>query len=172
MKKYALGLLFLLGACTWETVVTEEIVIDEPYVPAPMQVQNVQIEQAVTPQVYAIAATRATNRMLDETADIYENNGTTFLYIARPQILDETLPDGIHYARKVTKDIITGSNNYKVVNNLADADYILEASVENIGYEEDPVIEYSLILFDSQNNKINQWSETVRQLKNDDRSWW
>ncbi len=172
MKKYALGLLFLLGACAWKTMMTEEIVIDEPYVPVPMQVQNVQIEQAVTPQVYAIAATRATNRMLDETADIYENNGTTFLYITQPQILDDTLPDGIHYARKVTKDIITGSNNYKVVNNLADADYILEAAVENIGYEEDPVIEYSLILFDSQNNKINQWSEAVRQLKNDDRSWW
>lgn len=172
MKIYALGMLLLMGACAWQTEVTEEIVIDEPYLPSPMQVQNVNIEPTITPQVYAIAATRATNRMLDETTDIYENNATTFLYVTQPQILDDTLPDGIYYARKVTRDILSGSNNYKLVNNPDDADYILEAAVDNIGYEEDPVVEYSLILFDNQNNKVNQWSETVRQLKNDDRSWW
>lgn len=165
-------MLLLMGACAWQTEVTEEIVIDEPYLPSPMQVQNVNIEPTITPQVYAIAATRATNRMLDETTDIYENNATTFLYVTQPQILDDTLPDGIYYARKVTRDILSGSNNYKLVNNPDDADYILEAAVDNIGYEEDPVVEYSLILFDNQNNKVNQWSETVRQLKNDDRSWW
>jgi len=29
-----------------------------------------------------------------------------------------------------------------------------------------------MILSDMENNKINEWSETVRRLQNDDRSWW
>ena len=35
-----------------------------------------------------------------------------------------------------------------------------------------PVIEYKSTLFDKNNAKINEWVETIRQIQNDDRSWW
>ena len=82
------------------------------------------------------------------------------------------LPDGFYKANRMTRDIIENSRTYKVVNNLNDADYYLEAYVENVGTEEAPIISYRLILFDHNNTKVKEWTETVRRLKNDDRSWW
>lgn len=175
MKKFGLAVVLALGGCSYMpgyTETLEEIVINEPYLPSPMEVKYVEVEQRITPEVYAVAATRATNKMLNDTAGLYENGGTVFIYINDPKNLSEYLPDGFHYARKVTRDIIAGSKNYKVVNNIYEADYILDVLVDNLGSPEDPLIEYKLILFDDQNIKIDEWPERLRQLKNDDRSWW
>ena len=34
------------------------------------------------------------------------------------------------------------------------------------------MVVYKLVLTDKDNNLINEWKETVRQVDNDDRSWW
>ena len=66
------------------------------------------------------------------------------------------------------------SRTYTVVNNLNDADYYLETQIKEIPVQgaETPIIEYKIILNDKDNNKINEWTETIRQLQNDDKSWW
>ena len=127
----------------------------------------------INPQVYAIAATRATNKMLDETAEFYENpDGDVFLYIADIKKADRKMPDGIYSAARTTRDIIEGSKTFKVVNDMKEADYYLETVIDNAGTPEEPILVYKLILFDGKKNKINEWTETMRRVRNDDRSWW
>ncbi|MBE6444947.1 MAG: hypothetical protein E7019_02670 [Alphaproteobacteria bacterium] len=125
-----------------------------------------------TAEIYAIPATRATNKMLDETREFYEQNGDVFLFIASLKKADRKLPDGVYKAEQVTKKIIEGSDTFKVVGDKEEADYILETIIENNGTPEEPILTYRMILSDMENNKINEWSETVRRLQNDDRSWW
>ena len=73
-------------------------------------------EYAPMAEVYAIPAARATNRMLDDTRDIYENNGDTFLFITDLKKADRKMPDGIYNAERTTRKIIEGSKTFKVVN--------------------------------------------------------
>lgn len=127
---------------------------------------------APTAEVYAIPAARATNKMLDETREFYEQNGDVFLFIASLKKADRKLPDGVYKAEQVTKKIIEGSDTFKVTGNKEEADYILETIIENNGTPEEPILTYRMILSDTENNKINEWSETIRRLQNDDRSWW
>lgn len=129
-------------------------------------------DAAFTPHVYAIAATRATNKMLDETRDIYENAGNVFLYVGAPKKLDNSLPDGFHYAQKVTTEILEGSKDFKLVNNKEDADYYLEVLVDKAGNADVPVIVYKLVLFNNENVQVRSWTERVSRIRNDDRSWW
>lgn len=171
MKKYWIGLGLLLSACstTTTTVKEKDVFIKAPYLHAEQRIEG---SDAITPEVYAIAATRVTNKMLDQTRNIYENNGETFLYIMEPKKMDRSLPDGFYYAQKLTKDIITGSQTFKPVNNMNEADYYLEVLVDKSGNEEVPVVIYKMILFDHENVKIDEWSESVKRIRNDDRSWW
>lgn len=171
MKKLCFLLtLVLLGACSTE----EELIEKNIYVKAPYlhESQEVELEMAITPEVYALAATRATNKMLDETRDIYENGNNVFLFISAPKKLDSSLPDGFHYAQKVTNDIIEGSNDYKVVSNQEEADYYLQVLIDKSGTLDMPAITYKLIMFDNEGVQVGEWSETVRRVRNDDRSWW
>lgn len=124
------------------------------------------------PEAYAIAATRATNRMLDESGSFYEDNGSSFIYVADLKKADRQMPDGVYNAARATKKIIENSRTFKVVNNLEEADYILEPVIDNAGTPEEPVLVYKLVLFDTDNNKVGQWTETLRRVRNDDRSWW
>ena len=129
-------------------------------------------EYAPMAEVYAIPAARATNRMLDDTRDIYENNGDTFLFITDLKKADRKMPDGIYNAERTTRKIIEGSKTFKVVNDKNEADYVLETIIENAGSPEEPILVYRMILLDTENKKINEWVETFRRVGNDDRSWW
>lgn len=168
-KQVTLTALLLLGACT---VLSPEpqvrYVIDTPYG------QQEVYDDMIIPDVYAIAATRATNRMLDQTAEIFEQNPAPRLYIKEVKKESESLPDGFYYAKEVTKSIIEGSRTFTRVNNMNDADYNLEITVRELAdpNRDTPVIEYKSTLFDKNNAKINEWVETIRQIQNDDRSWW
>jgi len=150
----------------------KHIVTDMPFtVQLPKRSERFE-QDAPLPEVYAIPAARATNKMLDETRDIYEQNGETFLFITGLKKADRTLPDGIYKAEQVTRQIIDGSNTFKVTADKDEADYILDTIIDNVGTPENPILSYRLILIDRENNKINEWIETVRRLSNDDRSWW
>ena len=127
---------------------------------------------APLPEIYAIPATRATNKMLDETREFYEQNGDTFLFITDLKKGDRQLPDGIYKAEQTTRKIIEGSKTFKVVGNKDEADYILETAIDNAGTPEEPILVYRMILLDKDNKKINEWVEMVRRVNNDDRSWW
>ena len=149
-----------------------EIVVDEPGTyQLPTRAERYE-ENAPTAEVYAIPAARATNRMLDESREFYEHNGDTFLFITDIKKGDRKLPDGIYNAERTTRKIIEGSKTFKVVNDKAEADYILETIIDNAGTPEEPILVYRMILLDTENNKINEWTEVFRRLSNDDRSWW
>ena len=90
-----------------------------------------------------------------------------------PKVEDD-LPNGFYLSQNETKRIINASRTFTVVNNLNDADYYTETLIKKIQIEgrDEPIIQYKLMLFDKGNNKINEWSETIRQVENDDKSWW
>lgn len=133
-----------------------------------------EYEYAIAPQVYGILANRITNKMLDDTKTVYENLSPPFLYVMEIKKEDANLPDGFYYANKVTKEILKNSRTFRMVNNMNDADYFLETIVSTYSTSdsETPIIVYKMILFDNQNNKINEWAETIARVQNDDQSWW
>ena len=84
------------------------------------------------------------------------------------------LPDGFHYADKVIYDIIDGSQNFMMVTKLDDADYVLNVAVDAFpnSSAQTPIIVYTLTLQDTEGNEIDSWEQDIRQLQNDDKSWW
>ncbi|MFV0626404.1 MAG: hypothetical protein ACK5N8_03525 [Alphaproteobacteria bacterium] len=129
--------------------------------------------ETIAPEIYSIVATRATNKMLDNTNSIYDKQGEKRIYVTKTKLEDD-LPNGFYLSQEVTKKIIESSRTFTVVNNMNDADYYTETLIKKIQIEgrDAPIVQYKLMLFDKQNNKINEWSETIRQVENDDRSWW
>lgn len=156
-----------------EIPIDEDVVVQQAPQTYRLQTKTERYEERIpVAEIYAIPAERATNKFLDETRDIYEQNGSVFLYITALKKEDRRLPDGIYKAEQVTKKIIDGADVFKVVGDMKEADYILETSINNIGTVEDPIIEYKMILMDTDNKKINEWTEVIRRVYNDDHSWW
>lgn len=193
MKKFWLGLgILALGGCVAyednapqemevrEVYIDEDAALSQPVPPRPVikyreehrPVHDLDFDYGITPQVYAIAATRATNKMLDQTADIYETNDNVFLYIADAEVKNSDLPAGYHAAEKITREIIEGGEGFKVTQQRNEADYQLKILIGNGGSKESPVIVYKLILLNKDGIKEREWTEAVRRVRNDDRSWW
>ncbi len=119
-----------------------------------------------SPEAYIVVATRATNRMLQDTAVLYEE-GTKRVYIKDIKLLSSDLPYGSHRLKGATKDIISGSKTFDVVNNINNADFVIEPSAEwYVGPNNaTPAIQYKLSLKDSKGKKIDEWIEIIRQVK-------
>ena len=62
-------------------------------------------DETITPEVYSIVAVRTTNKMLDQTTNIYERATTPALYVMEVKKASEDLPNGFYYARKMSLDI-------------------------------------------------------------------
>ena len=60
----------------------------------------------------------------------------------------------------------------KLVDDKSQAEYVLDGSINNINTPEQPVIKYEMTMYDAQGNKIKSWSDSMRQVQNDDGSWW
>lgn len=119
-----------------------------------------------SPEAYIVVATRATNRMLQDTAVLYEE-GAKRVYIKDIKLLSSDLPYGSHRLKGATKDIISGSKTFDVVNNINNADFVIEPSAEwYVGPNNaTPAIQYKLSLTDSKGKKIDEWIEIIRQVK-------
>lgn len=125
-------------------------------------------------KVYEIVARRTTNKLLDYTAPIYDTASRPTVFVGEAQVFDQDLPDGFAYCRKITKDMLENAKAFLVVNDPAEADYFADIDVETILLEGNttPVIIYMLILSDHNGEVLQEWRETIRQVKNDDRTWW
>ena len=125
-------------------------------------------------KVYEIVARRTTNKLLDYTAPIYDAASRPTVFVGEAQVFDKDLPDGFGYCRKITKDMLENAKAFLVVNDLEEADYFVDIDVETVLLEgnETPVIIYTLILSDHNGEVLQEWKETIRQVKNDDRTWW
>ena len=181
MKKIfvVLAVGMLTGCASWQdtssqTQQTEEenisyFVVDDPY-----ELQDYYVESSI-PQLYSIIASRATNKMLDQTADVYEKPISPKLYVMQVKKTGiDHVPDGFFYSRQVTKEIIDGSKTFTLVNNRDEADYLLEVVVNHLSIQDIPgnALQYKMILYDKNNNEVGSWTESIRQVQNDDRSWW
>ncbi len=163
----------LLAACT---VVShqameenEQYEVDMPYV----EMQPLD-EQETTAEAYILVANRTVNKLLDETSEYYDKLPRPKIYVMSPEKQDENTPDGIYQARLETMKILEGSKTYTVVNNLNDADYYLKISAKPIALQGSaiPAISYHLALYSSDNTPLKEWSQVIKQVQNDDKSWW
>lgn len=172
----------ILVLALWSVTTTQaqplevrEIAISEPavhYRSDHRPIKDLDLERGIIPQVYALAATRATNKMVDQTRDLPEDSDKNFLYIMETKVLDKDLPAGFSAAEKITREILESSENFKVTNQKTEADYILKIIIGNGGSEQRPIVVYKLILLDKDEVKLREWTESVRRVRNDDRSWW
>ena len=132
-------------------------------------------DETSAPQLYSVVASRATNKMLEQTTDVYEKLPRPKIYVMQVKKTGtDPVPNGFYYARQVTKEIIDGSKTFLVVNTMDEADYMLEVLVTKLNVPNLPgnVLQYKLILLDKGNNQVGTWIENIRQVQNDDRSWW
>ncbi len=119
------------------------------------------------PEAYDVVATRAANRMLQDTAAVYDNGSTKTVYIKDARLLSSDLPYGSHRLKGVTKDIISGSRTFDVVNNANNADFVLETSADWYVAQNNvmPALQYKLAMFDRNGRKVNEWVEIIRQVQ-------
>ncbi|MCM1323494.1 MAG: hypothetical protein NC218_04970 [Acetobacter sp.] len=119
------------------------------------------------PEAYDVVATRATNRMLQDTSAIYDNGTTKTVYLKDTRLLSSDLPYGSHRLRGLTKEIIDGSRTYDVVNNANAADFVLETSADWYVAPNNPMpaLQYKLTMLDKNGQKVNEWVEIIRQVQ-------
>lgn len=120
------------------------------------------------PEAYDVVATRATNRMLQDTAAVYDNgNNTQTVFIKDTRLLSSDLPYGSHRLKGITKEIIDGSRAFDVVNNANDADFVIETSADWYVTSDNvmPALQYKLSMQDRNGQKVNEWVEIIRQVQ-------
>lgn len=130
------------------------------------------VDYVITPEVYSILANRVAGKVLEDSPAIFANNPQAPVYIADMVQIDRYLPEGGNAAGQTAKDILVNSRMFNLVNDPNVADYIFESSLNNSNIPEVPVITYEMRLMDRNGNMLNSWSDTVRQVQNDDKSWW
>lgn len=119
-----------------------------------------------SPEAYNVLATRAINRMLQDTSAIYDNGRTKTVYLRDPKMLSSDLPYGSQRLKTVAKEIISGAKAFDVVNNSNNADFIIDSSAD--WYVTDtaaPALQYKLAMFDRAGRKVNEWVEIIRQVQ-------
>ena len=149
----------------------EEVVVDG-YSLAKRGDRYESASYVISPQVYGIIASRVTNDMLSDVPGLMACNKETPVYVAETKQIDRYLPDGPDAAGKAAREIIEGSQMFNLVDDKTKAEYVLEGVINNINTPEQPVIKYEMTMYDAQGNKIKSWADSMRQVQNDDGSWW
>ena len=130
-------------------------------------------DYVITPQEYAIVATRTVNKMLAEAPALFAANKDAPLYIADTILIDRYLPGGSEAAGNTAKEILINSKMFNLVDDKSKAEYILKSSLNNANTPEVPVLIFRLELYDkTEENLLGNWWDTLRQVQNDDGSWW
>ena len=118
-----------------------------------------------SPEAYNVVATRAANRMLQDSAALYGNGGKT-VFIKDTKVLSSDLPYGANRLKSTTKEIISGSKAFDVVNTVENADYILDSSADwFVTNNAAPALQYKMSMFDKSGRKVNEWVEIIRQVQ-------
>ena len=101
--------------------------------------------------------------MLQDTSAIYDN-GLSKIYVKDIELLSSDLPYGSHRLKGATKDIIKGSKTFDVVNNIKDADFVLESSADWFVSSNNnvPALQYKMSLLDKNGKKLDEWIEIDR----------
>ena len=157
------------GRPVQEPNVYPEVVVDRaPYTANVVSAPKVDgsIAAKYSPEAYDVVATRATNRMLQDTSATYGNGQHQTVFLRDTKLLSSDLPYGSHRLKSTTKDIINGSKVYDVVNNSNDANFIVDSSADwYVANNAAPALQYKLAMFDRSGRKINEWVEIIRQVQ-------
>ena len=129
-------------------------------------------DYVISPQVYGIVATRAVNKMLAEAPAIFAADKDAPLYIAETTVIDRYLPEGSYAAGKTAKEILVNSGMFNIVDDESKAAFVLKSSLNNVNTPEIPVLLYRLELYDINGDLAGSWQDSLRQVQNDDGSWW
>ncbi len=158
--------------CFWRSPNVQKIEVDEGYMLAKRGDRYEGADYNIDPQVYAIVAGRTTNKMLVDAPAIFAKNKKAPLYIDKTTQIDRFLPSIPASAGTAAKEIILGSKMFNIVDDKESASFILESTLNNIGTPEVPIILYEMRIIDQQGTEHGKWSDTIRQIQNDDGSWW
>lgn len=143
-----------------KTPYRSEIVDMKPAMP---KVSNM-VAQKYSPEAYDVVATRATNRMLQDSAAYATGHKTVFVNEAK--VLSSDLPTGSNRLKSTMKDIIGASNTFDLVNDANNADFILDSAADwYVANGAAPALQYKLSMFDKSGRKINEWVEIIRQVQ-------
>lgn len=168
MKKiFTFGFALLLAGCTnssfWEKQTIEPVQTTTVTMP---DMQDIYMTKA-----YETAATRITNKMIDDSADLYEVRPRPKIYIRKIRKEAAGLPDGFYTAQQVIKDIISGSGTYVVVNKPDEADYFLATNINQFNVDNLPGIIIKQTINDISDQPIRAWNVVIKQMS-EDKSWW
>lgn len=163
-----------------EKIAVKEVVIEEAkpnkdtqtYTLAKRSERYKNVDETFSPNVYAILASRVVNKLLMDLPGITAENPSPTVYIADTEYADRYMPEAVDVAGNTTKEILTNSKMVKIASDETDGTYILKGRLTNINTPEIPVFKYSLSLYDRENKLIDRWTDTIRQVQNDDGSWW
>lgn len=152
--------------------ITTETVSSSGYYLAKRGDRYAKADYIITPSDYSIVATRTINKLLEDAPAIFATNKHAPLYLADMVQIDRYLPEGSYVAEKTAKDIIYGSAMFNITDSKNSAKYILQSSITNINTPEVPIIVYRAELYDNTDKLLGSWSASIRQVQNDDKSWW
>lgn len=130
------------------------------------------IEKDFSPNVYAILASRVADKFLKDVPGLFANVKNPSLYIDETVYGDRFMPTTPVSAANTAKEIIAASKMINIVDDKSKATHILKGRLGNINTPEVPVFKYGISLYDKDNKLIDKWSDTIRQVQNDDGSWW
>ena len=159
---------FFLAGCSYFPYYNEDE--DRPLPPVTVQPQAFDVQNLYMTQAYEIAATRATNRMLDDTSDFYETQPTPKLYVKQIIKGSPNLPDGFHTAYHAIKEIAGKSGTYSLVKDMNEADYLLDSRIEEFNSAGLPAIIFKLTINDKSDHPLKAWNVVIRQMS-EDQSW-
>ena len=169
MKKiFTFGVVLLLTGCADLSFQKKEVPVEpvETTTITMPDMQNIYMTKA-----YETAATRITNKMLDDTPDLYEVQPRPKIYIRQIRKEATGLPDGFYTAQQVIKDIISGSGTYTVVNKADEADYILATSINQFNVDNLPGIIIKQSINDIYDQQLRGWNIVIKQMT-EYKSWW
>ena len=163
-----------------EDIIVKEVIIEtenpdknaQTYTLTKRSERYKDIEDQISPNVYAVLASRVVNKFLTDMPAYFADKKNPVLYIEETVYGDRFMPASPDVVGTTTKEIIIGSKMIPVVDNKLDANYTLKGRVSNINTPEVPVFKYEIGLYDFSNKIIDSWSDTIRQVQNDDGSWW
>lgn len=161
-------------------VIEKEIVIDEQAPDQDPQTYTLtkrsdrykNVDETFSADVYAILASRVANKFLTDIPGILAEIADPTFFIADTENVDRYMPAGADAVGNTTKYILQGSRMFEIVTDEETASHVLKGRLTNINTPEIPVFQYSLSLYDKDGNLVDKWTDTIRQVQNDDGSWW
>ena len=86
----------------------------------------VNIEELHMVSAYELAATRSTNKMLDESVDIYEKKPQPKIYVKKIEKVTENLPNGLYRAQNAIDEKGNSRRNHGFKNYNQKSGWFLE----------------------------------------------